>query len=375
MEAFVKIREKKPVADDAAPPPRLRSIHEACETALREHVAAKRKCFVTGAPGVGKSYILRRVMPDAIEIQTEHMRSKSNFLALLKNTDKDVFVEDYDEAPLLKRLVDDVSNGMEITRGAFVATSKQYALYAGFENVHINKPSAADLLTLVGDPTSALAVDSAHRARGSVLDFFNFYDNAGEEKDDFRAPKTIIKDILTGENTAFKVEHASEHGNMASIMHENYPQSKGSDIERISLSFSDGDVLDQGMYHGHWDVMYAYANSTLVIPRAYLGEPIKESKIRAGSVWTKHGNMRVRAQRLAKIRERTGLGIDALNALCVQARFKNVSKIVEYGLTAQDFDVMNHICVGNRLKASETSRVKKLINSTNDRADQTGVER
>ena len=56
-----------------------------------------------------------------------------------------------------------------------------------------------------------------------MLDFFNFYDNAGEEKDDFRAPKTIIKDILTGENTAFKVEHASEHGNMASIMHENYP--------------------------------------------------------------------------------------------------------------------------------------------------------
>jgi hypothetical protein len=158
---------------------------------------------------------------------------------------------------------------------------------------------------------------------------------------------------------------------MASIMHENYPQSKGCDIERISLSFSDGDVLDQGMYHGYWDVMYAYANSTLAIPRAYLGEPIKESKIRAGSVWTKDGNMRVRAQRLATIRERTGLGIDALNALCVQARFKNVSKIVEYGLTASDFDVMNHICVGNRLKASEVTRVKKLIN--NARADQTGI--
>ena len=61
----------------------------------------------------------------------------------------------------------------------------------------------------------------------------------------------------------------------------------------------------------------------------------------------------MRAQRLAKIRERTGLGIDALNALCVQARFKNVSKIVEYGLTAQDFDVMNHICVGNRLKQAK----------------------
>ncbi len=147
----MKIREKKPAADDAAPP-RLHSIHEACETALRGHVTAKRRCFVTGAPGVGKSYIVRRVMPNAIEIQTEHMRSKSNFLALLKNTDKDVFVEDYDEAPLLKRLVDDVSNGMEITRGAFVATSKQYALYAGFENVHINKPSAADLFDARGGP-------------------------------------------------------------------------------------------------------------------------------------------------------------------------------------------------------------------------------
>ena len=61
---------------------------------------------------------------------------KKQLSALLKNTDKDVFVEDYDEAPLLKRLVDDVSNGMEITRGAFVATSKQVRLLRLRERPH-----------------------------------------------------------------------------------------------------------------------------------------------------------------------------------------------------------------------------------------------
>ena len=81
MEA--KIREKKPAADDVAPPPRLRSIHEACETALREHVAAKRKCFVTGAPGVGKSYLASSHARRHRDTNGAHA-FKEQLLALLK---------------------------------------------------------------------------------------------------------------------------------------------------------------------------------------------------------------------------------------------------------------------------------------------------
>lgn len=363
MDAYVKVREKN-TGDAHTQQPRLRSLHKSVEDELRKHVQSGRNCFLTGASGVGKSFILRRVMPHAIEIQPEHLRSKSSFLALIQNTDKDVYVEDYDESPLLKRLVDAVSDGRRLTRGAFVATSKQYVLYANFENVHVNKPTATQLLTLVvHDPLDHVAISAAQRADGSVRDFLNFYDNAGEDKDDFRCPKKIVHDVLSGENRAFSVEHASEHGNMASIMHENYPRSKGCEMTRIAHAFSDGDLFDQMMYEGHWSLMYAYAHSTLVVPCAHLGEPIPEPAIRAGSVWTKYGNMRVRKQKLSDIRRRTGgLGIDALNALAMYARFKNVSPIVEYGLSSQDFDVINHICIGNRLKASDATRVKKLIN-------------
>ena len=39
----------------------------------------------------------------------------------------------------------------------------------------------------------------------------------------------------------------------------------------------------------------------------------------------------------------------------------DVSKFKEYNLTPQDFDVMNHLGIQNKLKQREVTKIKKLI--------------
>ena len=39
----------------------------------------------------------------------------------------------------------------------------------------------------------------------------------------------------------------------------------------------------------------------------------------------------------------------------------DVSKFKEYSLTPQDFDVMNHLSLQNKLKQRDVTKIKKLI--------------
>ena len=50
--------------------------------------------------------------------------------------------------------------------------------------------------------------------------------------------------------------------------------------------------------------------------------------------------------------------------LCVLKKYAengNIEPMLEYGLTPQDFDVMNHLAVGNKLKQRDVTRVKKAL--------------
>jgi hypothetical protein len=88
-----------------------------------------------------------------------------------------------------------------------------------------------------------------------------------------------------------------------------------------------------------------------------------KDKIRPGSSWTKYGNYKMRSQKFRDIQRRCGtqLDIDALGLLKRYAEVGDIEPMVEYGLTPQDFDVMNHLAVGNKLKQRDVTRVKKAL--------------
>ena len=71
----------------------------------------------------------------------------------------------------------------------------------------------------------------------------------------------------------------------------------------------------------------------------------------------------MRSQKFRDIQRRCGAQLD-INALGLLKRYAEVGDIepmLEYGLTPQDFDVMNHLAVGNKLKQRDVTRVKKAL--------------
>jgi len=60
-------------------------------------------------------------------------------------------------------------------------------------------------------------------------------------------------------------------------------------------------------------------------------------------------------------KSRTGLGVEELCLLKNYAEKGDISKLVHYKITPQDFDVINHIAVGNGLKQKDVTRVKKAL--------------
>jgi hypothetical protein len=56
-----------------------------------------------------------------------------------------------------------------------------------------------------------------------------------------------------------------------------------------------------------------------------------------------------------------GLGVEELCLLKKYAEKGDLSKLIEYKITPQDFDVINHLAVGNNLKARDVAKVKKAL--------------
>jgi len=76
----------------------------------------------------------------------------------------------------------------------------------------------------------------------------------------------------------------------------------------------------------------------------------------------------MRKQKYDGIRKksRMGLGVEELCLLKNYAEKGDLSKLIEYGITPQDFDVINHLAVGNNLKSKDVTRVKKALKNAYD---------
>jgi len=49
------------------------------------------------------------------------------------------------------------------------------------------------------------------------------------------------------------------------------------------------------------------------------------------------------------------------------AEYGNTKLLVDYGITPQDFDVMNHLAISSKLKAKHVTHVKKALKHAIDR--------
>jgi hypothetical protein len=355
MDSFIKVVEQKKL-------PVVATVHTKQIDLIRRYIDEKKNVFICGAHGVGKSYILKTVLEGLshVELQTEHLKSKSLFLPFIKTSKKHVFIEDYD--PIYKPIIERVSDGDCVSRGSLLVTTTNMCMYPNFETVFVPKHKPEVLMTLT-EETGPKVLDAAVRAQGNIRNFFTYLEGY-DEMDDFQTPKEFIAEILSEPGPVQIYDSVSEHGHMWDIFQENYLDSKGVNVTRAVEAFSEADMYDTHMYSdGEWNLMPYFVLNSLTIPKSALGEPLQKDKIRPGSCWTKFGNYKMRKQKYEEIRKksRMGLGVEELCLLKNYAEKGDLSKLVEYKISPQDFDVINHLAVGNNLKSRDVTKVKKAL--------------
>jgi|TARA_B110000240_G_C13441572_1_gene428357 hypothetical protein len=357
MDSFIKTIAQKKVEKKT-----LKTIHGKQIELVRKYIRENKNVFICGPIGTGKTYVLEAALEglNYIELQGEHLKSKSLFLPFIKPTTKHVFIEDYE--PIFKPIVEQVSDGDKLTRGCLVVTSTNMCMFPNFETVFIPRHKPNVLLSLT-DKNDDEAYSAAYRSNGNIRNFFAYLEGY-DMIDDFKTPKEFISEFLSSEGPIEILDSVAEHGHMWDIFQENYIDSKGADLVKASESFSAADSYDNHIYQsGNWNLMPYFVLHALTIPKTCLGEPLEKDKIRPGSCWTKQGNYKMRKQKYNEInrKSRMGLGVEELCLLKKYAEKGDMSKLVDYKITPQDFDVINHLAVGNGLKQKDVTRVKKAL--------------
>ena len=362
MDAFVKILPQK---KDPTPTLHTKEIQR-----LEECVKKGLNVFLCGSSGVGKTFILEKVLTNSnsIEIHSELFQRKSTFLDLIGETSFHIFIDGYDVNVYGHRqLMERINSKKEpLTTGSVVFVSNSVHIIPGFELIVVPKRTADEIASLEpGNPRSRLAAD---KCNGNIRDFYH-YINKSDEKDVFKTSKDILIEVLCRRGSFNISQTIHERGHVIDVIHGNYLRSKGSNVEVISESLSLADVYDAEIYKGEWDCVPYYTASGIAVPKYYLGELLKPEEIQPGSTWTKYGNYKMRLQKIQNIQHRntTKIGIEELQILREYAKAGDFEKCLKYKLEPGDFDVMNHLALHNKIKTNEVMKVKKkMINVINE---------
>jgi hypothetical protein len=359
MDKFIKITLQK-----KKPPPDATNIHGERIEYIRQCLEANTNVFIYGACGSGKTYIREHVLDEtnSVELTPDLLRAKSLFSKLIEGSTKHLFIEDYEPDNLsFKGVVEKVSDGHRLTNGSLVVLSTHLCLYPGFTLVEIPRHGPEELRRVCLDQYDEQA---AVLCRGNIRDYMHYL-SGSDMKDVFENPKEVIYKILCDPSYTFNADKLYEHGHMWSIFQENYLDSKKCVYAKIAKAFSDADMFDCAMYSNDcsdWNMMPFFGHTAVAIPRYYMNAPLVEKNIRPGSCWTKNGNRNMRMKKLKNIQIRNfHMSHEALCVLQKYAGFGYIEPMLLYDITPQDFDTINHLCVGNKLKPRDVNTIKKKL--------------
>jgi len=357
MDAFVTIHKQKKNTGFSL-------LHEKEVSDLKKHLDEGKNVFLCGASGFGKSFILNQVLDEtnSLEINDDTLQRKDLFLSTIRNSNKHAIIEDYEtDVHVLKHIIESVAEGKSITKKQLVVTSKNVFFMDNFVTMIIPKREPETIIKL--KPKHPNALVSAKMCNGNLHNFFHYIDYP-HEKDIFKSSKDYVTDILCIANEKVNITNSiHEHGHVWSIISENFPYALDDNMDKVSHSLSMADMYDEYMYKGDWEMMPYFVLYAIKIPKSYFTKQLEPDKVKPGKFWTKFGNQKMRQQKVRSIQvnSNTKMLHHEFMLLREYAKKGDVSKFKDYSLTPQDFDVMNHLGIQNKLKQKEVTRIKKMI--------------
>ena len=356
MNSFVIIKPQK--KDEKI------SLHDHEINLLKKYINEGKNVFLCGSSGVGKTFVLKKVLDESnsIEIWDEPLRKRDIFMSTIRKSNMHAYIEDYEsDIHMYKNIIEQVSEGVKITNKQLIVTSKSVYFIENFETIIIPKLKTYDIIKL--EPKHSNCSLAANKCLGNLHNFYDYLEYP-HQKDMFKSPKEIVSEILCNNLNIDILDSVYEHGHIWAVIQENYPDAIDENAEKISESISIADIYDDFLYQGYWEMMPNFALHSMKIPRTYFTKPLIKDTLRPGRFWTKFGNQKMREQKIKSIHARSSwckLGHQEFMILREYAKKGDVSKFKEYNLTPQDFDVMNHLGLQNKLKQREVSKIKKLI--------------
>ena len=316
---------------------------------------------IIGKSGIGKTWTVRKELMPCIELTPDILKSKQDtidFLNKIHGTESPVIIDEYE-------CIHDLVGLREITgpptNGIFVVIS-QIPVKFSFEMKTYDFPVPTpeiikSLFPDASDQVIATCGGDLRRVRQSLT----FKSDA---RDDFMGPKEFIAGLVCrsgSENPSKYIGHPiQEPGNIASILHENYPDSKGRPCV-ITNQLSVADVIETRVYAGEWDLLSYYNLWGCILPATEIAHTLSKN-LRPGSTWTKYQNMCMRHKKIQLISNRVprqSLDLDALLLIRSQIEKGDFETFLDYELEPTDIDVLNHLSPLNKLKAKTISSLKK----------------
>lgn len=316
---------------------------------------------VMGKSGIGKTWTVRKELSPCVELTPDVLKSKQDtidFLNKIHKTNTSVIIDEYEcvyDLVGLREITEPPTNGL------FVVIS-QIPVKFSFEIKTYDFPVMSPAAIKGIFPGASDAVIST--CGGDLRRVKNSLTFTSDARDDFMGPRDFIVGLVSRggtENPAKYVGHPiQEPGNIASILHENYPDSKGN-METISHYLSIADVVETRVYAGYWELLSYFNLWGCILPATEIAHTLS-NKLRPGSTWTKYQNMCMRQKKIQSISNKIPhctLDTDALLLIRSQIEKGDFETFLDYEFEPSDIDILNHLSPINKLKAKTISSIKK----------------
>jgi hypothetical protein len=316
---------------------------------------------VIGKSGIGKSWTVRKELEPYVELTSDILKSKQDtidFLNKIHGTNTPVIIDEYE-------CVYDLVGLREImgppTNGIFVVISQIPVKFTFKINIYDFPVMSPGAIKGIFPNASAHVIATCRGDLRRVKQSLTFTSDA---RDDFIGPREFITSLVSRsgtENPSNYIGHPiQEPGNIASILHENYPDSKG-ELATISNYLSMSDVIESRVYAGDWELISYFNLWGCILPATEIAHTLSNN-LRPGSTWTKYQNMCMRQKKIQLISTKIphcNLDIDGLLLIRSQIEKGDFENFLDYELEPSDIDILNHLSPENKLKAKIISSLKK----------------